>query len=301
MSVNDRAVDASLPAMDANLPTRVELLLMRAFDGEASDAERAELERAIDLHPRLAALDALREALREALRVPGPVDVAGDVMQLLLEEDAWVPVGDALRGAFAGAPPMDVADAIMADLAVIRGDEAAPDEAAWAPFGAALADAVRAEAGPVDVWAGVAAVVASEPAGWEHAREQLRGALVATDVPACDVADDVMRRVGEGAEVVVFHAPAVDVPQLAPRRRMPMWASLGVPAAVLFAAAAAIALMFQLPGAPGVDGRYVMTSTFALASINDAHVEALETSALGAAQVMQFDDAPTIILVEEGG
>ncbi len=284
--------------MDVPEPSRVELLLMRAFDGEADEAERAELLAWSEAEPRLAALSELRAALREALAAPGPCDVAADVMALLAEEDAWTPLGGLLVEALRSDGPaplaaLDVVDGVMAALA----DE---DEARWAPVGSLIADAVRAEAGTVDVWGAVAEVVDAEPAGWAPVAEALRAELVTPDAPVVDVADAVM-------DVVAPVSTVVPLPVPAGRGGFPRWASLGVPLAAV-ASLAAAALLFVLSSGPGpVIGpgpeaaTEVLAAVAPLASTNDALVEELSTGeAVVAAQVMQFEEGgPTIIFVEE--
>src|SRR5688572_24602522 len=98
MALNEPTPGTSHPAMDAILPGRLELLLMRVFDGEASDDECAELLSWAEAEPRLAQLGELRAALLDALTGVGPVDVVADVMAAL-DEAAWAPVGLSLREA----------------------------------------------------------------------------------------------------------------------------------------------------------------------------------------------------------
>lgn len=295
---------ASKGTMETTVPGRLEALLMRAFDGEATPEERAELSAWADAEPRLAELAELRAALREALAVPGPVDVAADVLAAL-DEDAWAPLGDALRDAVA-PPTLDLADAVMGALAPdpdldlsawadgelpvarkaavvqrLREDaDARATLAFYAESGRMLRDSVASDA--VDVWPGVARGVGIEPdhvAGWEPIAEQVRAAFRA--IPEIDVAGAVQ---------------AAIEPKLA---RIPLWASLGVPLGGFLAAAA---LLFAvLPGAgPGTTGLGSLATSFALAAVNDAQVEEIETAPDVTAQVMQFEDGgPTFILVDE--
>lgn len=298
MGVNEPAPRASDPLMDPNPPSRVELLLMRAFDGEADAGERAELSSWAEAEPRLAELGELRAALRAALEVPGPCDVAADVMALLAEEDAWAPLGGLFAEALGPAEvsAVAVADDVMAALG-------ASDEAAWAPIGAQIAEAVRAEAGTVDVWPAVAELVAAEPAGWAPVSDALRVELVA-EAPAVDVVDAVMAAVSSAAPVPL---PAqVGRPRRA-SSRFPLWASIGFPVAAVAALAAAAMLAVLLPGASSVAPKAVVPPSAVLAAVsplagaNDARVEEISTGdAAVAAQVMQFEDGgPTIIFVEE--
>jgi hypothetical protein len=72
MSSNELPGGASQSVMDAILPGRLEILLMRVFDGEASDDERVELMAWVEAEPRLARLGELRAALIDALTGAGP-------------------------------------------------------------------------------------------------------------------------------------------------------------------------------------------------------------------------------------
>jgi hypothetical protein len=279
--------------MELPSPSRVELLLMRAFDGEADAAERAELSEWAGSEPRLAELAELRAALREALAVPGPCDVAADVMALIAEEDAWASTGGLFAAAFkdeAEVPPLDaLVDGVLDAIAA---------EDAWAPIGAALAEAVRAEAGTVDVWPAVQEVVDAEPAGWADTSDALRGLFAGA--PAVDVADAVMAEVGVEAA-----PPAAEVVPIGAARRFPAWASLGAPFAAVAALAAAFLLAVRVPGPTDVVAAAPEVETLAavepLALANDAQVEELSTGeGTLTAQVMQFEDGgPTIIFIEE--
>lgn len=298
--------------MDPRPPDRFEELLTRAFDGETTPSEREELAALADAEPRLAALAELRDALRAALAVPGPVDVAGEVMGILAEDAGWG-LGGAIREAVGG--PVDVADAVMAGV----------DEAAWAPIGAAIAEAVRIEidvadavmaevdaddgwlgealrdatARPVDVWAGVADAIGAERDavhGWDEVAAPLRAAFAA--IPKVDVADGVMAAITRG-EAEVAHGEAVEILRAETRGgapKMPLWASLGGP---LLAFAAAAALLFTVLPPPGpprpADGAAVQ-----LATVNDAQVEEISAAQDVVVQVMQFEDGgPTFILVDD--
>lgn len=278
-------------------PGRFETLLMRAFDGEATAEDRAELRAWAEAEPRLAELAELRAALLEALAVPGPVDVVADVMAAL-DESGWSPLADALRDAVAA--PVSVADAVMADLepmdlsAFADGEHADPRRvgsrlaadagaramlADWADLGHRIRDAVDR---PVDVWPGVATAVCVEPdavPGWEATARKIRAAFA--DLPEIDVAGAVMASIEPG------------------RPRMPRWVSLGVPLAGFLAAAAALAIAVL----PSVPPEVAMGDILALAPVNDAEVEALETPPDVVAQVIPAEGgAPTIILiVDESG
>jgi hypothetical protein len=309
MGVNEPAARASDPSMDPNPPSRVDLLLMRAFDGEADAAERAELSAWAEAEPRLAAMEELRAALREALAAPGPCDVAADVMAVIAEEEAWAPLGEVFAEALrAEVQPVAVADDVMAALGATLA-MVPEDEAAWAPIGAQIAAAVRAEARTVDVWPAVAEVVAAEPAGWTIVSEALRSELGA-GAPTVDVADAVMAgiagRRGTSLPATRSDDAVVDEPPRRASSRFPMWASIGFPVAAVAALAAAAMIAVLVPGTAPVAPKPAPTSTAALAVSpiavsNDARVEELSTGeAAVAAQVMQFEDGgPTIIFVEE--
>ena len=134
--------------MDPRPPDRLEELLTRAFDGEATPEERSELDRLTIVEPRLAQLAELRDALRAALTVPGPVDIAGEVMAILAEDAEWAPTGAALADAV--RRPVDVADDVMTaiDIAAIG---------LWP----ALRETVSV---PVDLADGVLAAIAADAA-----------------------------------------------------------------------------------------------------------------------------------------
>lgn len=314
MSVNEAPAAASNGSMDLTL-SRLETLLMRAFDGEADEGERAELLAWADAEPRLAELAELRAALREALAVPGPCDVAGDVMALLEEDAAWAPLGDALRDALAPPPALDFAGDVLAALAPSRAPAAPvvvddPDLELSAFFDGALegerktavAARLKTDAGAratlqafadqghllreavakdVDVWPAVARGIGTEPdhvAGWEPIAAQIREAFAS--IPQIDVAGAVQ---------------AAIEPRLA---RMPRWASLWVPLAG-FAAAAAL-LFAVMPTPRGGGGLVSELGAFALSARNDAEVEQIEAAEDVVVQVMQFEDGgPTFILVDE--
>jgi negative regulator of sigma E activity len=192
--------------MEPSLPDRLEALLMRAFDGEATPGERGELAAVADADPRLAAWAELRGALRAALAVPGPVDIAGDVMAALDADRAWAPLGASLASVLGGAdaPPIDLADAIAAQIAamgVYTSDADAPldPETEWAPLGAALRDAVRAPA--VDLADLVMASIANE-AVWAPVGEAVRDIVRAA--PPIDVVAPVMVELDPDAELSAY-------------------------------------------------------------------------------------------------
>jgi hypothetical protein len=104
------------------------------------------------------------------------------------------------------------------------------------------------------------------------------------------VADDP---VGAADEVVARIGPRIV--------RMPLWAALGGPVVGLMAAAA-VALFVLLPG-PSLPSHQVVgrvaTPVFALAALNLAEVEDIESPANVAVQVMQVVGEPTIILLDD--
>lgn len=190
--------------MDPRQPDRLEALLTRAFDDEATDAEREELAVLAGVEQHLSAMGELRGALRAALAVPEPVDFAGGVMAALDADAAWAPVGadlvSAVRAAEAGAPPVDLAGDVMAAIEA---------DAAWAAtdrsfgIGAALAEALRAPA--VDLADLVMAGIEQE-AAWAPLGATLRDAVRAA--PAIDIADLVMGEIDlasdPGAELSAY-------------------------------------------------------------------------------------------------
>lgn len=138
--------------MDPRPPDRLEALLTRAFDDEATDEERSELDllapRALESDARLLALAELRNAIRTSLAAP-PVDVAEGVMEALDADAAWAPFGADLAHAL-GVPPEgvpalgDLSDAVMAEIEA---------DAAWAAAGSTLrSDLVAAvRSPPIDI------------------------------------------------------------------------------------------------------------------------------------------------------
>ncbi|MFZ5476007.1 MAG: hypothetical protein ACOZNI_04470 [Myxococcota bacterium] len=289
--------------MDPILPGRLELLLMRVFDGEATDAERAELFAWAEAEPRLARLGELRAALLDALTGQGPVDVVADVMAALDEEAAFAPVGGAIREALSA--PVDFTDAIMASVrapdpdlelsafsdgelpdgravaARLKDDAAARDVlAAWAHVGHQLREATSE---PVDAWPAVAAAIdvpADHVPGWEPIGDQIRAALAGERV---DVAGAVMARIDP------------------PARRMPKWASLWVPLAGF---AAAAALLFAVVPPPPQEVRDLVhdaaLTSLRLQDENDAQVEEITGGENVVVQVVQFEEnGPTFIMIDE--
>ncbi len=107
--------------------TRADALLMLALDGEASEAERAELLALAEHDDRLAALGELREALQDALADwrDDSVDVVAAVLMAIGAEDDWSPVASALRESVTVEAPFDVSDLVMA--AITPSPEPEPD------------------------------------------------------------------------------------------------------------------------------------------------------------------------------
>ncbi len=91
---------------------RLDALLMRVLDGEASSAEREELLELADADERLAAHERLRVALRTAIMevADTPVDVVGEVLEALSIEDGWGAISDALRHEVMN---FDISDSVM--------------------------------------------------------------------------------------------------------------------------------------------------------------------------------------------
>jgi anti-sigma factor RsiW len=293
--------------MDPHPPDRLEELLMRALDGEATAAERAELLSHADAEPRLAALEELRAALREALTVPGPVDLAADVLAALEADAAWSPFGAALREAVRPPPLLDLADGVMAELdaqelsayfdgelppernaavagRLLRDPTARATLAGYASVGEGLRDTT---AGEVDVWPAVAegiGVEADAVPGWDGVANDLRAAFAA--LPAVDVAGAVMAAIEP------------------PRVRMPLWASLGGPL-LGFAMAAALLFAVMIPdsaklGPANPAGLTASVADLRLGAVNDAQVEDISAPQDVVVQVMQFEDGgPTFILVDD--
>lgn len=98
--------------------TRADALLMLVLDGEASEAERAELLGLAERDERLAALGELREALQDALADwrDDSVDVVAAVLMAIGAEDDWSPVASALRESVTAEAPFDLSDRVMAAI-----------------------------------------------------------------------------------------------------------------------------------------------------------------------------------------
>ncbi|MDP2309009.1 MAG: hypothetical protein Q8P18_23500 [Pseudomonadota bacterium] len=129
--------------MDPRLPERLEALLTRASEGDATDAERAELALVLDADAAWAPLRAdLASTLGSStLRSPAAptVDLAGDVMAAIAAEAAWAGTAPSFAAALR-APAIDIADLVMSGIS---------QEAEWAPIAASVRDAVRAP--PIDI------------------------------------------------------------------------------------------------------------------------------------------------------
>lgn len=96
--------------------TRLDTLLMRVLDDQASEEERQELMALADAEPRLAEQRELRESLRAALNdaAADPIDVLPQVLAALSIDDPWQSIASGLRDAVDG--DIDLADGIMAAL-----------------------------------------------------------------------------------------------------------------------------------------------------------------------------------------
>ncbi|MED5372347.1 MAG: hypothetical protein VX899_15110 [Myxococcota bacterium] len=96
--------------------SRLDALLMRVLDGQASQAERQELLALADAEPLLADHRALREALRAAVadQSADPIDVVPQVLAALQVGDPWAEIASGLRDAVDAE--VDLADGIMAAI-----------------------------------------------------------------------------------------------------------------------------------------------------------------------------------------
>ena len=285
---------------------RLEHLLMRVHDGVATPEEGVEFE-------AMGGADAAREwaSVRAQLgaAVLGSVDVADDVMELLVEP-AYA--ADLRAGLMV---PIDVSDAVMEALSdlpgmermafadgesdpsrraeqanrFLRDGDARAAMAEQAQLGSELRAALAVDAG-IDVWGAIAGSIGADGdeadvPGWNQTAAVLREAVGARS--AIDLADAVMARV----------APPV-------RRPVPMWASLGIPAGLMAAAAAALIALVTggPPSGPDytADVRHTVGIDLLLASTNDARVEDIQTAGDLVAQVVRFDDdGPTFIILDD--
>ncbi len=95
---------------------RLDQLLMRVIDGEASLEERRELLTLPEADVQLAELRGLSEVLSEAVMAAAgdEPELAGPVLEALGRDDGWSAISDALRESV--DRPVDVADGVMAAL-----------------------------------------------------------------------------------------------------------------------------------------------------------------------------------------
>ncbi len=95
---------------------RLDQLLMRVLDGEATVQERQELLALPDSEVQLAALRGLSEVLVEAVRTAAgqEPELAEPVLCALGRDDGWSTIAGAMRQSVAGS--IDVADQVMASL-----------------------------------------------------------------------------------------------------------------------------------------------------------------------------------------
>ncbi len=194
---------------------RLDALLMRVLDDEASGAERQELLALADADVRLAEAQDLRSALRAAVlhQSGDTLDVVPQVLMALGLDDGWDAVSESLQAALVDESlQIDVSDAVMAALdadeersielsalhdgeltaerrmvlaTALGADRALIDQLnRHADLGRHLREAIAAEARHADlsgVWAGVAPAIGLEDpegvAGWELSAPVLREAV----------------------------------------------------------------------------------------------------------------------------
>lgn len=124
---------------------RIDELLMRVLDGEASPAQRAELMALADADARLAPLFVLRERLRAAVleEVGEPEEVVGEVLAALSIDDGWDATSLALREALTSDATPDVSGAVLA--AILAPEPPDPEGALSALFDGELSVEARLE------------------------------------------------------------------------------------------------------------------------------------------------------------
>ncbi len=113
--------------------SRLDALLMRVLDGEASDEERAELLALADADARLAEATTLRQALRAAVLdgVGDPIDIVPQVMMALGLDDGWDAVSESLQATLVDESlSIDVSAAVMAAIAPEAEEASAADSEA---------------------------------------------------------------------------------------------------------------------------------------------------------------------------
>ena len=115
--------------------SRIDALLMRVLDEEATSDERQELLALADADTRLAELTELRTQLREAVFAwsDDAVEVVGAVMAALQVDDGWDALSDGLRAAFAvealAEDTFDISELVMAAVAAptVAAEEPPPE------------------------------------------------------------------------------------------------------------------------------------------------------------------------------
>lgn len=131
---------------------RLDQLLMRVLDGEASVEERRELLSLPDADVQLAELRGLSDVLLDAVMAAAgdEPELAGPVLQALGRDDGWAAISDAMRESVVA--PIDLADGVMAALGLsdvvdaafseLRGLASEPVDVADTVMAAILGDAI---------------------------------------------------------------------------------------------------------------------------------------------------------------
>lgn len=289
------------------------LPVAEAVIAEAGAAEVGACELAA---PVLTALGEAPAPVAEALRAEaGRVELAGSVLASLGR--SVLPVAEAVR---AEAGPVDLADAVDLSLspealagvldhqlddvthrlvaAAIHEDQRGDELTAMADLGSELRSALRAEAGPVELWAAVAGDIGiADPEHVEGWDARLLGEALRAEAGSVDLADAVLREVRRTRPVQM---PLAEVPleSLPPRANRSTWALGGLlaVAVALFAVQlqGVLAPLFQV-GAPGIEA--VPELTFA--SADELVVEDLQYGEDVTVFQTEGDDGAVIIWVDE--
>lgn len=256
---------------------RIDELLMRVLDGEASAAQRAELLALADADARLTPLVALRERLREAVmeEVGQPEEVVGEVLAALAIDDGWDLTALSLRDALKVESPPDLSGAVLQAImapdpdaalsALVDGEvsveqrlalakrlmddrEAHQVLAEYAEIGRMLRESTQRVAGPSfdGVWEGVAKAISLDDPDYVPGWEPLAVAVRESVLAEATLSPQESARLTGAILNALPRAEEAPAPVVAPR--VPWWrALLQGPVFGAAALAAAAVLLLNLP------------------------------------------------------
>lgn len=256
---------------------RIDELLMRVLDGEASAAQRAELLALADADARLSPLVALRERLREAVmeEVGQPEEVVGEVLAALAIDDGWDLTAVSLRDALKVESPPDLSDSVLQAIlepdpdaalsALVDGEvsveqrlalakrlmddrEAHQVLAEYAEIGRMLRESTQRVAGPSfdGVWEGVAKAIGLDDPDYVPGWEPLGVAVRESVLAEATLSPQESARLTGAILNALPRTEEAPAPVVAPR--VPWWRSLlQGPVFGAAALAAAAVLLLNLP------------------------------------------------------